>query len=661
MVKKTYLTILIICIFLGSISQNSEKASFEPLAKLILKTNSGYAYEYSSIVQQYLKQIGLDVSIIVEDTFNFDSYLKDSTCFDLAVIQYPDRVVEHDLYKYYLEGAQYNIFGITNDMPYCMENELILKEFQETTNFADGCCVIYPWHDLVMDYILPAFPLFCHRLYAATWSTLMGFNMRWGISDCLPYMEWSNYHKGQESLTEFIDSADHWNEELSVFPDNDFSFYSLIMEDLLKLSPDYHALKTGVIDDWEQINESYFSFHMREGSYWNPSYNTTERNEESLDLSSAPVMLGLKGKYSNGENQEITARDAVFTLLLLGNEITNNNAEQYEWLKDIWVDSEDELTFHIVMDGNPVTAELEPYNLIWKSLNYALLPEFFLNSTQETITSTISGIEMKGIYQNISNSPEWESYTISPFGCGKYMLDYYIQNSLTVLQKSSYWFEVGAIDGTAQDLDIERVVIRKVESYKLALEEFKEGKLDRLILEENSYDRKMFQFDARFCVQTRIHGPMYLLVFNLNSPFLGGEKNYLWSSREGRENYTVGTSLRKAVCYSINREEINVKLHDGELLISDHLYYTTCPQWYGCYFKYRYDLEKALDWLHVEDGPNPYLSTTQTVNITIIDTVTYTETILVTVTVPFISPMLTFAVIIVMISLRKLTIKRENN
>ena len=103
---------------MGTITQNSEKACIEPLAKLILKTNSGHAYQYSLMVQQYLKKIGIDISILVDNTFNFDSYFTDSTCFDLAVIQYPERVEEHDLYKYYLEGAQYNIFGITNDMSY---------------------------------------------------------------------------------------------------------------------------------------------------------------------------------------------------------------------------------------------------------------------------------------------------------------------------------------------------------------------------------------------------------------------------------------------------------------------------------------------------------------------------------------------------------------
>ncbi|MHA1408285.1 MAG: hypothetical protein ACTSSG_13020, partial [Candidatus Heimdallarchaeaceae archaeon] len=129
---------------------------------------------------------------------------------------------------------------------------------------------------------------------------------------------------------------------------------------------------------------------MRDNVYWNPSFNVTGRDASSDPLDTIPIsdlMVGLKdGEYSDGTNQQVTAKDAVFTYLAWANPTVSESTTYHDWISDVYVDETDPLAFHVLIDGNPSTPEREQYVDFWTRLSWTILPEFFLNSTDPTIT-----------------------------------------------------------------------------------------------------------------------------------------------------------------------------------------------------------------------------------------------------------------------------------
>jgi ABC-type transport system substrate-binding protein len=210
------------------------------------------------------------------------------------------------------------------------------------------------------------------------------------------------------------------------------------------------------------------------------------------------------------------------------------------------------------------------------------------------------------------------------------MLDYSVQNSVTVLQKSPYWFGIGAIDGTPQTLDIDTFIMRVIPDETSALAEFKAGKLSIMSLASFPAERKHMQQDARFLVQTRLTGYFTFLFYNLRRPFVGGDANSQMVDIVGKEEYTKGAAVRKALNYAIDREEMNQVLHDGEYLISDSPIYPVQAFWYyHDIVKYRFDLAASFEWL-LAGGVISEIPTITTIEETIIDTVTTDETVVIT-------------------------------
>ncbi|GAI02784.1 unnamed protein product, partial [marine sediment metagenome] len=263
----------------------------------------------------------------------------------------------------------------------------------------------------------------------------------------------------------------------------------------------------------------------------------------------------------------------------------------------MWVDENDKQVFHLLIDGNPNTLELEPYAPVWSLLNVPLMPEFFLNSTTSTVTQTISGMNMTGFDENTVESDVWKFYSYSAFGCGKYMLEFWNRNYETVLKASPYWHGEGIIDGTAQDLDIDTFIMRVIPDKTSDIAEFKAGKLDILRTKYKSQIEFVWE-DSRFEMHISQDDKMDVLYFNIRRPFVGGDFNYEYLEAEGKTNYTKGVAIRKAICYAIDREEINQMLFDGGSLISNspiipiqYYYYTDFP------IKYSHNITKAEEWL----------------------------------------------------------------
>ncbi len=636
--KKSFIAFFVVASFLlMSLQTANTKAAIEPIAHLTFKTNGGGARpDYGLYIAQYLAEIGIDVDVKVEEWIIFVGTLTVTYDFDMGIVALTGGAGDPDPSGVYKEAASLNMFGINKDMPYGNDSEnLMIEGVTIVEDLEARQQLYYEWQQLLMDKIVPMLPLYSPRAYTATWATLTGYDQRWGYVECLPYMEWTDFHDGQKSLTEFIDSDANWKELNPLLQDDASSstISSLVMEPILQMNPDYHALTTGLVDSWEQINETYYTFHMREGVYWNPSYDTTAR-DGSTPLADETPVAGLKGLASDGANQEVTAKDAVFTYLAWANKITSEDDFLYDWIRAIWVDSLDEYTFHIVIDGNADTPVQDNYAPFWVRLTSRILPEFFLNSTDPGVTTTGGGVDMTGIFPGILLDPSWILYSTSAFGCGKYMLDYSVQNSVTVLQKSPYWFGIGAIDGTDQDLDIDTFIMRVIPDQTSALAEFKAGKLSIMSLALFPAERKHMQQDARFEVQTQLVGQFTFLFYNLRRPFVGGDANDIMLDAPGKEDYTKGAAVRKALNYAIDRDEMNQVLHDGDYLLSDSPIYPVQAYWYyHDIVKYRYDLDASFEWLHAA-GIITEIPTLTTETITTSDTVTTSETVVITTKTP---------------------------
>jgi ABC-type transport system substrate-binding protein len=608
MKKKTlFFTLFILASLLATSLYNADRtfAASEPIANLVLKTNGGGVRpDYGLFIAQYLREIGVEVEVKIEEWSVFVGTLILTHDYDIGVVGLSGGGASPDMRDIYTTDGSLNCFGLGTDIPYDNQSETMQDHGVTITNLEERQQWYYDWQELMMDKIVPQLPLFAPRSYVAVWSNTKGYDGRWGVVDSLPYMSYDGLHSGQISLDEFTVSDANWRELNPLFSDDTSSsfIWSLMAEPVVQFSPDLAPLKTGLVYNWEQIDEYHYKFYMRDGVYWNPSYNVTGRTASSaaLDPATTPLMAGLKnGQTSNGENQQVTAKDAVFTYLAWANSITSESTTYHDWISACYVDPSDPLAFHIEIDGDPDTPAKEQYVDFWARLPWDIMPEFFLNSTDSTVSYTAGHVQCTGLYPEMLDTPQWIAYSTSAFGCGKYMLDYYIRNSVTVLKRSPYWFGVGAIDGqTGMTPFVETFNVRVIPDLSSSLAEFKAGKLDWEGLTTFPAERKQMQADPRFEVQSFITAAYTFMFFNLRRPFVGGANNFIQLDEPGKEAYNRGVAVRKAICYAVDREEMNNVIHDGEYLIAHSVLYPfTAYYYYNDIIKYNYDLDAAFEWL----------------------------------------------------------------
>lgn len=100
---------------------------------------------------------------------------------------------------------------------------------------------------------------------------------------------------------------------------------------------------------------------------------------------------------------------------------------------------------------------------------------------------------------------------------------------------------------------------------------------------------------------TKNNASIVFLAFNLRRPFIGGNNNYIFSTEPNKEEYTRGVSVRKAIYYCIDKEEMNIAINEGLYNITSY----PCIDTTGGILEsgtdietqYYRDLEKAKEWL----------------------------------------------------------------
>ena len=633
--KKSLIYFLIICLVVSTFSTTTlaENEDYFFTLRIFAYNPSSPNLDYAMLISQQLREINIDSEVIFPEGWPFwlDN-LMFRTDWDLAVVS-AGEIPSPDMRNYYTEEGNRNIFRLNSDIPYYNESKNLQDLAASTSDLELRQYYQFEWQNMFMDKVLALLPTFSPREYEAVWANIEGFEARWGIADSLPYMEYNGYHDGQVSLDEFNIADTNWR---NLSPIKDLTqaekfLVDLIFEPIIVKNPDLSSLKTGIVKDWEKINDNHFVFEMNNDIWWNPSYNISQRNDTSIPLdfiSNEDLLAGLQGKYSNGTNEQVMAKDAVFSLLAYSNDNVTLFADHYDWLSKCYVDPFDNLKFHVEVDANPDTPTKENYMDFWTKLFIPILPEFYLNSTNTTISQTRGGQEYIGLYPGITETTEWQLFQTSPFGCGKYMLDYSIYNNTTVLRESPYWFGKGAIDGSHQDLDISTINIRVIYDIYTELAEYKAGKLDWVSLTPFPAERKDMQANVRHEVQTYITYAFNFIAFNLNRSIIGGMDNQIWLNIPGKEEYTKALAIRKAICYAIDRDEINQEIHDGEYMIMHSPNPRIIDYYYGTeFFKYSHNLELAWEWLEAAGYPNLFPTPTPTPSQTQTSTIPSTMTI----------------------------------
>jgi ABC-type transport system substrate-binding protein len=630
--KTAFIALLFLTSFVVSSAIMPTTKGQTVLANLVFKTNGGGTRpDYGLFIAQYLRDIGIDLEVKVEEWSVFVGELIATHDYDMGCVALTNGGSTPEARSVYTEGGSLNLFQLDKEIPYGNQSEQMQDLGVTISDLDERQQLYYDWQQLMMDKIVPLLPMFSPRFYTAVWSNTEGYDMRWGFDASSPYMTYNGLHEGQESADEFNNRDAMWSELNPIFTDDTSSswIYGLTADPILQWSPDNAPLKTGLVDDWEQISDDHFKFEMRDNVFWNPSFNVTERTSSSNPLvtETSPgvwevtdvgeLMLGLKdGTYSDGTNKQVTAYDAVFTYLAWGNLNISEDPSLAEFISDIYVDPVDDLAFHVFIDGDPDTVEVEPFIDFFAGMTFNCLPEFFLNSSDVQVTYSGGGIPTVGLYDDIVNTPQWIAFSESCFGHGKFMLDYYVKNSVTVHTRSPFWFGVGAIDGVGGKTPfVETINTRVIPDDSASLAEFKAGKLDILGVTSFPEERKLMQADPRFEVQTEIRDYYLFIFYNLKRPFVGGADNFVFLDVPGKEEYTKGVAVRKAMNYAVDREEMNTVLHDGEYtLCHNPMYLYTAFYYYDDVIKYYHDLDAAKEWLGyagyelvVEEEPLPIL------------------------------------------------------
>ncbi len=607
------LFILSSLIVMSAFNANTLQAQ-EPIANLTFKTNGGGVRpDYGLYIAQYLRDIGIEVEVRVEEWVVFLGTLFLTHNYDLGCVGLSGGGSTPGARDVWMEDGSLNVFGLGIDLPYGNQSEQMQDLSVTKVDPVERQQLLYDWQQLMMDKIVPILPLFSSRGYNGLWANTLGYDIRWGLTDSLPYMSYAGYHDGQEDLTEFNIADANWKELNPLFTDDTSSSFisGLMMESIVAMNPDYAPLDTGLVYDWDQIDETHYQFWMRDDIYWNPSYDSTDRDSNSVPLADVPtsdLLVGLKnGEYSDGSNQQVTAKDAIFSYVAWGNKVVSESTSYHEWISDIYVDPEDELSFHIHIDGDPGTTALEPFADMWAMLPWEPLPEFFLNSTNPTVTYTEGGVQTTGLYEDIILTPQWVAFSTSAFGCGQFSLDYRIPNSVTVMKRYDGWHGKGVMDGTTGLTSfVDTINIRVIPDASAELAEFKAGKLDIGGLSLFPSERKQMQADPKFDVQSIVGSSMIFMFYNLRRPFIGGVDNFEYLDAAGKKEYTKGVAVRKAINYAVNRDEMNAVLHDGEDWVAHSVIYPSQAfYYYNDIIKYNYDIDASFEWLEAAGYPVP--------------------------------------------------------
>jgi len=577
--------ILLSIVFIGNISLcpnvNSSIQSFFTLRAII---TGGIITDYYNKISQQLNEIGIDLDIAVMDWTNFIDQLLYERNFDIIYFGLSGGLLDPDFTGIYNENGSLNLFGYDTSMDWDDDlntgiNEWYMKQgtLIMPLDSEERVQHYWDWEQYLMDKICPMLPMYNHNDYIAYWANLNGYNHSKGLLQSWGGMFWNEKHLGQNSTDEILISDAPWSDLNPLFQDDASSSFisNAVMDPLLWIDSDMsiwpHLAKNFIF-----INDTTLEITTREGIKWNADF---------------------EGNFSN---EYFDVRDVYFTLYSL--KTLSDNFHIWDWLKDMEII--DNRTLRIYIDGDHTTPENDVYTPVLTFLSTLILPEHYLNQTQEG----------DGVTPDI-NHPSWNNFTTNAFGTGLFEMNNFTEGVETILTvRADYWglnetitsdpaLEFERRFGDYSDI-INQLKIRIIPDINAAMNEFQDGYLDIISMNLFQDIREEMYTNTNFSIQIIPQNSMVFLGFNMRvarGPI---------GSRElcpNDELMTKGLAIRKAICYAIDREEINNQFHDGEYRIIHWPIYESLGRWCNPnIIHYDHNLIKAYEMMEKAGYDIPY-------------------------------------------------------
>ncbi|MHA1354395.1 MAG: ABC transporter substrate-binding protein [Candidatus Heimdallarchaeota archaeon] len=581
-IKSTILISVIITIFIASAItvEPIQSDAIKPFFTLVFKTNfgeNGIRYDYGNFLIQQCARIGINVDLIVQGWPSFVGEIIAFRNFDICYVALSGRGADPDFTGIYNENGSLNLFGYHTDMDYDKKlgtgiNEWYMRQgrFIMPPDSEERIQHYWNWEQYLMDKILPCQPTFAPKAYTALWSNLNGYNISDGIMQSWGKMSWDGFHTGQVSTSEIVIADYPWFDLNPLFPSGTSSKFisSSTMDPLIWYDADF-SVWPHLADSYTMINDTILEITARKGIKWG-------NDPEGLF-----------------PNEYFDIEDVYFTLYAW--KYLSNQREDYDWIEDLVIIDKD--TMRIYIDGNPDTPENDPYAPCLPTLAKEILPEHFLNQTQNMI-----GDPNK-------NHESWDIFAAKCFGTGLFEINtitevetilairddpadlcWRLNTTITNDPNLNFTDRFGDFTG---GLDTLRIKINR--DKQVSLLEFLAGLVD--IEDISSYQeiREKCIDDIDFDVQSDTQFYYGFFGYNMRPvrPIIGS-----YDPAPNDPSITKGLAIRKAISYALDRNEINNVLHKGEYSIIDHPIYQKLGIWCNPnIIRYNHDLNKAKEYM----------------------------------------------------------------
>ena len=552
--------------------------TLEPFFTLQYTAFSGSPYpEYADLMKQQLAKIGINVEIELKDWGAFLDTLLVFHNFDITSNGFGKG--GYDPWSLplqaFTENGSLNCWGYHTDMDYDEVlgtglNEWYIKQGNLIIppNTEEAIQHAWDWQNYLQSDILPMKPLFALPSFFANWANLEGFNYAKGdILHNWGQMSWNDVHPNQASASEIVVNYDNWT-ELNPFYSHDEASSFIIdacLDELLYLDADCIAWPH-LAESWNFIDDTTLDITLRDGIKW-------------MD-------------YGGFTNEYLDVKDLFFTLYCW-QELSVYSADWW-WLDDMEII--DDMTLRIFIDYDPGTTEKELYFQCLNDLNTYILPEHYLNQTQEA----------DGVTPDIIH-PSWVDYSTNCWGTDLFKIDDFTEAVETILMVKPDCWRLNPTITNDPELNYEerfgdysggltQLRVRIMDDIAIILSEFEAGRLDLVDITSDFDKRQQYLLDPNFEVQSKATDYFNWIGFNL---------------REARETplqntdpctylpwMTKGLAIRKAIAYAINRTEINNIVHNGEQIIWDYPNYPSLGIWNDPdIIRYNCNLTKAKEYM----------------------------------------------------------------
>jgi ABC-type transport system substrate-binding protein len=576
-VKSTILLGVIVSLFVASAIATQPRTSdaVDPFFTLVFKTVTSDPYpDYGNFLKQHLGRIGINVDVVIQDWGAFLDTLLVFRDFDICCIGFSGGGADPFSLpnSAFTENGSLNCFGYHTDMDYdetlgtglnewyIRQGNLIMPPDSEER--VQHC---WDWEQYMMDKLLPMAPLFSPVGYVAFWDNLEGYNYSDGLYQSWGKMSFDGTHPGQLDNTEVVLDDLAWSELNPFFYSDGPSgtIIGLCLDSLIWYDADL-SVWPHVAESWTFTDDTTIELTIRDGIKWQD--------------------------YGGFTNQEIDVDDVYFTIYCWST-ISVRSGDWY-WLLDM--EKVDDMTLRIHIDGDDTTPEQDPYAQVIPDLSTWIVPEHWLNQTQEA----------DGVTPDITHA-SWTDYSTNCWGSDLFEITDFTEGVETVLDVwDDCWMLDAGVDKSNMNFverfgdysgGLDTIRMRIITDQQTVFLEFEAGKLDLVGLGNFQDKKNQYLADATKVVQSDLAYFYNWFGFNMRPV-----RDYIGDTDPTELDPTMnkGLAVRKAIAYALDRVEINDVLHNSENFICDWPIYPKLGIWNNPnIIRYNHDLDKAREYM----------------------------------------------------------------